>query len=353
MDSKNKKIKKSRSGRQNRRPSAHHNAVRKSAVSRDPRNGALQPQVRRTSSGAAYTDDAGVRRMNASERSRKTRERQNEEDRVRRFRRRKSKQSEIQPFKFSDVKQKKRIYSRNDGHTAEIIYKSLLTAAILAIIIFVFSVFFEVRTIRCEGTSKYSSMEIINRSGIEIGDKMLMLKRHEAAENIISALPYIKTVSIRQHYPTSVNILVKERIPIAKVGSGVISHIIDEDGYLLESTVLDSGFDVLQVICPMPVDPVPGKQLVFDDPLMLETLQTVLLHIAGSQWADNIDVINIEKIYSVSFTYQGRLQVKIGDASNLDMKLKLLAEVIKKNSEDAVGVIDVTNTDHVSFQPGH
>ena len=57
------------------------------------------------------------------------------------------------------------------------------------------------------------------------------------------------------------------------------------------------------------------------------------------------------KRYSISFSYQGRLEVKLGDTSDLEMKLKLLAEVIERNNEDATGTIDVSNTQRVSFQP--
>ena len=86
-------------------------------------------------------------------------------------------------------------------------------------------------------------------------------------------------------------------------------------------------------------------------PLMLETLQNVLSQIVKSEWIKNIDSINIERIYSISFLYQGRFDVKLGATGDLDMKLRLLREVIARNSEDAYGTIDVSSTERVSFQP--
>ena len=110
-------------------------------------------------------------------------------------------------------------------------------------------------------------------------------------------------------------------------------------------------YDLPEIVCTAPVELETGKQLVFSDPLMLETLQNVLAYIVGSDWIQNIDSINLQRIYSISFLYQNRITVQLGDTSDLEMKLALLAEVIERNSEEAAGTIDVSNIERVSFQP--
>lgn len=355
MDSENRKLKNAKSGgRLKKRPPEKNTRNKKSTAAARVKKTRKSTARRANNSAPVSSADAGARRSAVSARSRKTRARQDAAEHELRSRRTKTaKQSEVKPFKFSDVHESKRAPRKDNGHMAAVVYSVLLAAAVIAIVVFICSVFFEVRSIKCEGNTKYTATEIANYSGINIGDKMMMLKRGKAADKIISALPYIKTVSIRQHFPTTVYISIKERTPAAKITDGILSYIVDGEGYLLEESILGSSFDLPQVLCPDPVDPVPGKQLRFEDPLMLETMQTVLGYICATQWIDNISTIDIQKTYAVSFMYQDRLQVKLGDASNLDMKMKLLAEVISRNSEDAVGVIDVSSTDHVSFQPGH
>lgn len=309
-----------------------------------------QPPV---AAGMDKPADAGQLRRQAAARARKARAQQAAQERARRARRRARRREakEVEPFRFREVRHRPVLYRRSDGKTAELLYKTALGIAITAIVLFVLFAFFEVRTIRCNSTQRYSGEEIIHYSGIETGDKMLFLSRGKAADRILDALPYIESVSIRQKYPTTVDIEVTERIPTAKIVDGGISYIIDDQGYLLEYTVAGALYDLPEIVCTAPVELETGKQLVFSDPLMLETLQNVLAYIVGSDWIQNIDSINLERIYSISFLYQNRITVQLGDTSDLEMKLALLAEVIERNSEEAAGTIDVSNIERVSFQP--
>lgn len=375
MASQKRKTKYSRSGRSSRRPpapqdlphagaegqrqrgaSAYPDAPAHPASARTPVKQQIRRKKRRQPPAAAGTDkpaDAGQLRRQAAARARKARAQQAAQERARKARRRARRREakEVEPFRFKEVRHRPVLYRRSDGKTAEMLYKTALGIAITAITLFILFVFFEVRTIRCDGTQRYSGEEIIHYSGIETGDKMLFLNRGKTAERILDALPYIKSVVIRQQYPTTVNIEVTERIPTAKIVDGGISYIIDDHGYLLEYTVAGALFDLPEIICTAPVELETGRQLVFSDPLMLETLQNILAYIVGSDWIQSIDRINIERIYSISFLYQGRITVQLGDTSDLEMKLALLAEVIEHNSEDAAGTIDVSNIERVSFQP--
>ncbi len=372
MASKKRKTKYSQGGRRDERPPAQQDlpvsemqAQRREAPKdtqghsgskRRPVKRKMQaPRKKRVSAGTGTNPavDAGQLRRQAAVRARKARAQQAAQDQARKARRRARRQEAkaVEPFRFKEVRHRPVLYRRSDGRTAEMIYKSALGIAIALIVVFVLFTFFEVRTIRCDGTQRYSGEEIIHYSGIEIGDKMLFLNRGKAADRILNALPYIESVAIRQQYPTTVDIEVTERTPTAKIVDGGISYIIDDEGYLLEYTVAGALYDLPEIICTAPIELETGKQLVFADPLMLETLQNVLAYIVGSDWIVNIDSINIERIYSISFQYQGRITVLLGDTSDLEMKLALLAEVLERNSEEASGTIDVSNIERVSFQP--
>lgn len=308
-------------------------------------------EARATAAQEVQGDDAGLARDAAAAASRRTRDAQAQDEQARRGRKRRRQAREIKPFRFRDVKHKPVLYRPNDAKRADRLYKIMMTAAVAAIAIFVCCVFFEVRTVRASGSERYLGEEIVHYSGIENGEKMLFLNTRKAASNILSSLPYIKSVSIRRRFPSTVCIEVEERTPTAKIVNGNFAYIIDDEGYLLEYTAASSRFDLPVIICAAPTRLEEGKQLVFSDPLMLETLQNVLSQIVKSEWIKSIDSINIERIYSISFLYQGRFDVKLGDTGDLDMKLRLLREVIARNSEDAYGTIDVSSTERVSFQP--
>ena len=312
-----------------------------------------RPSAVRSDNGAVRTPDTEEVRRASSARYSRARANQDAAERVRRRRRRRRRQSEVNPFYFKEVK-KTRVKKPNDeksGKRAERLYKFLITAAVLCIAVFVTCAFFEVHTVRAEGSSRYSSTEIAHYSGIETGKKMLFLNRRAAAEKILTELPYVKSVTIRKHFPSEAVIYVQERVPAAKIVDGIMSYIIDNEGYLLEYTVMGAAYDLPVIKCAPPAEFVCGKQLVFEDPLMLETMQNVLTHIVNSEWMAGIDFIDIEKIYSISFNYKKTLTVKLGDTTDIDMKLTLLNEVLKRNNGDMSGVVDISSTQRVSFQP--
>ncbi len=316
------------------------------------KEGKLAAEAEKAAMAQPPEDDAQAeeRRRAQTNRARKERETQDRQEKAHR-RRRRHKAREIKPFRFRDVKHKPIRYGAADSKKADRLYKGAMVFAVLAIVVFVSCAFFEVRTVRCDGCGRYTGEEIIYYSGIESGEKMLFLQVGKAANRILDKLPYIRSVNIRRRFPSTVQIEVEERVPTAKIVYGNFSYIIDDEGYLLEYTVAGSRFDLPVIVCAPPSKLETGRQLEFSDPLMLETLQNVLSHIVKSDWIRSIDSINIERIYSISFLYQNRFDVKLGDTSDLDMKLLLLREVIARNSEDAYGIIDVSSTERVSFQP--
>lgn len=328
---------------------AEREAKKKARLAAKERKKAVQEQKAAMAQPPEDDEQAAARRRAEERRARDEREAQDRQENAHRRKRRRAR--EIKPFRFQDVKHKPILYRATDSKRADRLYKGAMIFAVLAIVIFVSCAFFEVRTVRCEGCSRYTGEEIIHYSGIVSGEKMLFLQVGKAANGILDNLPYIRSVNIRRSFPSTVHIEVEERIPTAKIVYGNFSYIIDDEGYLLEYTVAGSRFDLPVIVCAPPVKLETGRQLEFSDPLMLETLQNVLSHIVKSDWIRSIDSINIERIYSISFLYQNRFDVKLGDTSDLDMKLLLLREVIARNSEDAYGVIDVSSTERVSFQP--
>ena len=117
---------------------------------------------------------------------------------------------------------------------------------------------------------------------------------------------------VRRSFPNTVVIEVTERKPAAKLVSGGLSYVIDEDAYLLDYTALGDEYRLPVINGVAPSTNEPGKQLAFEDPLMLESLKGILTELVKSDWIENIGEINLEKIYSISFSYANRYTVLLG-----------------------------------------
>ena len=68
---------------------------------------------------------------------------------------------------------------------------------------------FRVSSVKVVGASYYTEAQIIEASGIEIGDEMLMLDRSDVYNNIWTKLPYVNGVKMNRFFNT-VKITVEE-----------------------------------------------------------------------------------------------------------------------------------------------
>lgn len=257
----------------------------------------------------------------------------------------------VEPFTFEEVKREKPRRRRSNGRAGEIIYRTLMFVMIFAALIFIISVFFKVDTVEVVGANHCSPGQIVTASGVLKGDKLFFINKIQISENIFAEFPYVKTIKVRQQFPNKVIIEITERKETAKLVSLGISYIIDEDAYLLGYTALESEYRLPVINGVTPSEFIPGKQLKFDDPLMLISLKDVLSEIIGSGWMEYILEINLEKIYSISFNYANRYTVIIGDTSNLERKFAMLTEILERLSERDQGTIYLSNPERAWFNP--
>lgn len=267
-------------------------------------------------------------------------------------RRREALPRNVEPFTFEEAKRSRPRRRREpSGRTSEIVYRSLLVVMICAAFFFIASVFFEVKHVEVTGTSKYLPEYVAGLSGVESGDKLLFINKFDISQNLFAELPYVKAVKVRRSFPNTVVIEVTERKPAAKLVSGGLSYVIDEDAYLLDYTALGDEYRLPVINGVAPSTNEPGKQLAFEDPLMLESLKGILTELVKSDWIENIGEINLEKIYNISFSYANRYTVLLGDTSELSRKLSVFEVVLSHLHDTDQGIIDLTSPEMARFQP--
>ena len=164
-------------------------------------------------------------------------------------------------------------------------------------------------------------------------------------------LPFVKEIKVRRRFPNTVLIELTERTPAAKLVSGGISYIIDEEAFLLEYTALGDEYRLPVINGAAPSEYQPGRQLVFEDGLMLESLKSILAELVKSDWIANISEINLEKIYNISFQYANRFTVVLGDASELEYKLAVFRVMLERLKDTDQGTIDLSTPEMARFQP--
>ena len=99
------------------------------------------------------------------------------------------------------------------------LYKVMSVLLIAAAVITACVVFFRVNAIQVEGNVRYTPEEIIDASGIQLGDNLIALSRGRISAGIRAQLPYVEGVAIHRSYPDKLVIRVTERVAAASVDS--------------------------------------------------------------------------------------------------------------------------------------
>ena len=74
------------------------------------------------------------------------------------------------------------------------LYKLLSVLVICAAVVMALTLFFRVDTIEVTGTERYTEKDVIEASGIQLGDNLFLLNKYEAARSIAEQLPYIDII---------------------------------------------------------------------------------------------------------------------------------------------------------------
>ena len=249
-------------------------------------------------------------------------------------------------------KRKRRRPSSRSSTAFEVFYKILLISAILCAVLFMVTVFFEIKDIDIEGNERYNSAEIINASGISEGDKLFFINRFDAENGVLTKLPYIDEVKIKMRPPTKLVIEVKESEAAVCLQNGGMTYLISENCKLLEFYPTDDRMIMLPIIkCSEIAEPVAGKEIVFKESYMLQALKDVMQYILDDEIATKVTDLNIEKLYDINFVYDNRLKVVIGDSTEIEKKILYLKTVMQDIGEDEKGTVNVKNPERTIFRP--
>ena len=147
----------------------------------------------------------------------------------------------------------------------------LLTAvAIVAAL----TLFFKVDQVAVSGNERYSEQEIIEASGVEQGDNLILLDKYRIAQRLYTQLPYISEVRINRQLPDTLLVEVVETQAVAVIKGGSSNWLLDSEGKLLEVIGSAAIKNYLSIEGTTAQDPaVSGTlQLAQESPLSVERL---------------------------------------------------------------------------------
>lgn len=213
----------------------------------------------------------------------------------------------------------------------------------VAVVLLLLVVLFRVDTFEVAGNVRYTAEEVAEASGITEGDVLMGINKTQTASRILAGLPYVETVTISKRLPGTVRFEVTECSAAGQARShtGII-WLMTREGELLER--LDEAPDsAYPEITGTQLDvPISGDGAVFDDPLRGKAGLEILAAVCDAGLSEVVTKIDVEDLAQVTVWYEDRLEVQLGDGSDIAYKLQYMAEAAKKIGSEDMGVLDLS-----------
>ena len=239
-------------------------------------------------------------------------------------------------------------YRRAKRRTAPLVAVLLCVLLCLALLGGAAALLLRVETVEVNGNVRYTDGEILEASGIRVGDSMLFIRRDKLFRKIAAVCPHVEQLELEKNYPSSVIIRVTETGAV--YFTRVRDRICTLDASLRVIECTDATDGLIELRLPEVKSAIEGSALVFAD-AEDDTRVRAALDVLGE--ADDVlalDCIDLRDRYNIAAYAAGRAEVLFGDAAKLDVKLRIARRVYADAlAESSSGTrIDVSEPSRVS-----
>ena len=220
-------------------------------------------------------------------------------------------------------------------------------------VIFGMGVFFRVQEIEVTGSVSYTDEEVIDASGIDIGDNLFFINRISASSRIFSRLPFVEEASIERILPNKLVITVDESFALAYVSWEGQSWMMTGNCKLLGSGEGDELSGLIHVLNVFPNNPKAGEIMTVEpgESLKLSYLQTLLHAMQQLGMTTDVADLDMQNPANPTFRYLDRFTVKMGPNDNTDYKLRMLLSAVDQMESDITGTVDLSEGTAVHMSP--
>lgn len=205
--------------------------------------------------------------------------------------------------------------------------------------------FLAVQEILVEGDTRYTAQQIIEKSGLYVGQSLMGVNKVQAHDALLAAFPYLNSVEVGNASFDTLRIRVTETKVMGAVQTDDGYIIVGENNHALEKVTAEN--------LPEGTLRIAGAALVGDtlggtllDERSLGICRT-LVAAASLYGLEDMTTIDMAEKTNISILLDERLQVVLGNESNMPEQIAVLVDTLptlrKNNGEDAAGRLDMTS----------
>lgn len=250
-------------------------------------------------------------------------------------------------------KQKQLYYLKMKKRRRIFVGTVLLLILIIVGIILSLTVFFNIQKVQVVGKTIYKEQQIIDSSGIKIRDNLIVLNKNKVSKKIRTDLPYIGTTTISKKLPSTVVINVKPTVEKAKIELKGKIISLNEAGKVLKISEKNDNKNVTLFKGLKIKDPKIGYEIEFENDESKKAFLTIIEKFQ-KQKLDKISYVDLSKTSDIKIMYDDRILINLGDTDNIDQKLELGVQALKRQNEinpKQKGNLDLTVDKKAFFRP--
>jgi len=259
-------------------------------------------------------------------------------------------------------------YSKRQLSKASTVYIALGVVLIAVMTIVGTSAFMSTTGFIITGTSIYSIEDVVDASGLSLGDNLLFVNARNASESIKTALPFVNDVDITRLLPDTIHIQITESVAVAYIFFAGDYYIIDSSGRVLErSKDLESAMSLVSKSNLIEIRGVeieetePGRNLrpVFGTETKLQYMQDVLAALEREEEIKNVSYLDVSNIVNVHFGYlnnkfmvvlQGSTNLRPSNLRHIINNLPANVENVEKSFPNIPGRIVIDESGQAKFE---
>ena len=214
-----------------------------------------------------------------------------------------------------------------------------------------------VKSFDVQNDSVYSDREIMDATGLWLGEPMFREEREVLETRILEKLPYLSDVSVRRGLGGRLRIVTESYRGLYYTRISGDYYALSEEFRVLHTAPTPDAYrqaGMLYLSFPDVRRAVLGEVIVFDplrDPAYVGELLSAL---ADSPFASRVSGVLIHSKYTISLVLDDKYEVKLGDSSALPTKLSTLQTLLEQElvaSADGA-VLDVSDPKRPGVIPG-
>ena len=204
----------------------------------------------------------------------------------------------------------------------------IIAVVIVVGVILSLTVLFKTQNYEVIGNNLYNESDIIDVCDIGEGTNIFMAPKEPAAKRIKASFPYFEDVKVGFKIPDTIKIEVTEAVEgyLVKISDNEYL-VISTKGRILNRVADKSKYDLPIFIGPKLTSGDIGDYVEYEDETVVNMIENITQVFAdnGYQGITEVDATNTA---SITFTYEGRIKVKIGIPEDISYKIRTAMTII-------------------------